>query len=92
MWGLALLVLTIVILVLLNFVGVIGSTMVEREVLKNSHQYKEARSSEVVMYEAQLTEINSQLSNTTDPATRNALKSQQAAINVRLRAAKAKQK
>ena len=90
MWGLALLVMTIVVLTTLNYVGVIGSTVVERKVFEESFQYSEARKSEIATYEAQLAEINSQLSTQIPPATRNALKAQRAAINVRLRVAKTK--
>jgi len=47
----------------LSSAGLIGEKVVEREVFENSFQYNEARKTAIATYEAQLTEINSQLRN-----------------------------
>ena len=88
MWGLSIFVLSILLLTILSYAGIFGATVVEREVFENSFQYSEARKAEIATYEAQLAEINSQLSAKADPAVRGALEAQRAAINVRLHSAK----
>ena len=57
----ALLVVTAGIFGIVNAFGMWGRTVVEREVLTHSHQYREARSSEVSTYEAQLAELRGRL-------------------------------
>lgn len=73
----------------LNYAGVIG----ERFIFENSFQYQEARDLEISNYEAQLVEIETQLRRTDLTAgTRKNLEAQAAAIRVRIKAAKARQK
>jgi hypothetical protein len=74
-----------VILTVLNYVGVIGRTVVEREVFENSYQYTSGQRARANMMNAQLTEIGIQLSNTElDQTTRKNLEAQAAAIRVQL--------
>lgn len=88
---LALVVVSMPVLAVLNYAGVIGDTVVERVVFENSFQYSEARKSEIATYSAQLAEIDAQLANPSlDDQTRNALMAQRSAINVRLSTARRK--
>ena len=90
-WGLGMLVATGIILTGLSYAGLIGRTHVERVVFKNSHQYKEARNSAIGMYEAQLSQIEIQLTNPDlDPSTRTNLMAQKSALNVQLQAERSK--
>ena len=92
LYGLALVVIAVVVLTGLNYVGVFGHTVVERKVFENSFQYSESRKAEIGTYEAQLAEIGSQLASPNlDAATKQGLMAQQAALRVRLRTAKSKQ-
>lgn len=45
----------------LRAIGLIGGTVVEREVFEQSFQFSEARKTAIANYEAQLSEINSLL-------------------------------
>jgi hypothetical protein len=76
----------------LNSLGLIGRTAVEREVFEQSYQRSAALASEIAMNEAQLVEIQAQLSKTTlDPDTRANLEAQASAIRVRISTAQRKQ-
>lgn len=76
---------------ILNAFGLIGGTILEREVYENSYQYTEARKSEIMTYEAQLAEIDARLSDSAlDPQTRAQLEGTRSAIQVRLRVAQEK--
>jgi len=86
-WVLGLLIISTIVLTILGYVGVIGRTIVERKVFENSYQYSEARKTEIMTYEAQLAEIDAQLS-TAGETERHGLLAQRAAIEVRLRVAR----
>lgn len=53
----------------------------DRQVMLESHQYKEARNTELMAYQAQLAEINSRLSREKDENVRNDLLSQKSMLN-----------
>lgn len=91
MWVLALLVVSSVVFGGLRVGGLIGGTVVEREVFKRSFQYKEARNSEIAVYEATLAEISTKLSNPElDVNTRTNLEAQASALRIQLSAARRK--
>lgn len=87
-FGLGIVLLSVLVGVLGGFGRVFG-TVVDREVLTHSHQYREARLDEITTYRAQLGEVEYQLDNDiglTDQQ-RNSLKAKAAGIRVLLRAA-----
>ena len=86
---LCLVILTVVVFTALRYSGMIVNTIVEREVFKNSFQYKEARISEISTYSAQLIEINTKLSmSDLDDNTRANMKAQAASIRILLATAR----
>ena len=88
---LGLVILSAVIFSGLRYVGIIGTTIVEREVFKNSFQYKEARKSEIATYEAQLAEINHKLNmSNLDENTKTNMEAQAASIRILLATARSK--
>lgn len=90
-WGLGLLVITVVVLSVLGYFGIVGRTIVERKVFERSFQYSEARKTEIATFEAQLTEIERKLAApSTVEATRTNLEAQAAAIRILLRVAREK--
>lgn len=60
------------------------SMRVEREVLVQSHQYKEGMSDRAMTLQAALAEIDSRLSSGVDQQTKKNLEAQRASINVQL--------
>lgn len=69
----------------LRSLGLVGGTIVEREVFENSFQYSEARKTEILTYRAQLTEIENLLSNEgIDEKTRQGLEAQAANIRIQI--------
>lgn len=91
LWTLFLICITVVVLWLLGSVGLIGHTVVERKVFENSQQYTEARKTEILTFEAQLTEINQRLMSTTlSQEQKDNLEAQAAAIRVQLNVARNK--
>lgn len=86
MWILCLLVVAIIVFGGLNFLGVFS----ERIVFKNSFQYKEARNTAIVTYQAQLAEINRLLSGTMPQQTRNDLEAQAASLRILIQAERSK--
>lgn len=87
LWCLLLIVIAFIIFGGLRITGIIG----ERVVFEQSYQYKEARKSEIVVFESQLTQIDIQLSNPDlDNTTRSDLEAQKAAITIQLNAARSK--
>lgn len=76
----------------LNSLGLLGRTVVEREVFENSYQRSEALKSQIALDEATLAEINRKLANSNlDADTRANLEAQASAARVRLATAKGKQ-
>ena len=91
-WVIILIVATSILLTGLSYLGIIGKTVVEREVFKRSFQYSEARATAIAIYKAQLAEINHKLTNTNLEAnTRNNLEAQAASIRIRLVSERSKQ-
>lgn len=88
-WLLGLIIVGSIAMWALHAAGIIGTTVVEREVFERSFQYSEARKAEIATYEAQLAEIEEKLASTTiSQETRDDLEAQRSAIRIRLRVAK----
>ena len=86
-WVLFLVILSAITFTVLNYVGIIGKTVVQRKVFENSFQYKEARKSENTIFSAQKAEIDRKLSNPElDANTRVNLEAQAAALRIRMTA------
>lgn len=87
-WVLLLVVVSSGVLGVASYAGLFGQTVAKRVIFENSFQYKEARKSEIITYNAQLEQINIQLSNPnlTEDERVN-LEAQKASINVLLRSA-----
>ena len=84
-WVVVLMIATGILFTGLNYLGIIGKTVVEREVFKRSFQYTEARATAIATYEAQLAEINRKLTGSNiDENTHNNLEAQAASIRIRL--------
>lgn len=86
----------VVILSLVGFglrsMGLLGNTIVEREVFEASYQRSESIKAQIAMEEANLAEISRQLSNPNlDDNTRYNLEAQAAAARVRIATAQGKQ-
>jgi hypothetical protein len=90
-WVLFLLALTIISFSALNYLGIIGKTVVERKVFEQSYQRSESLKSEIATYEAQLAMIEAQLSGDLEPLTRANLNAQVRSIKILLSAARRKQ-
>lgn len=90
-WVLMLIVITSVILGMTGTFGKIFGVMVEREVLVRSHQYKEARNSEMATYEAQIAELEGQLNRSDlSEGEKAKIEGQITSINILLRTARSK--
>ena len=91
-WITVLIIMAGIVFAGLSAVGIIGKTVVEREVFKRSFQYSEARATAIATYEAQLVEINRKLTNTNlETNTRSNLEAQAASIRIRLASERSKQ-
>ncbi len=78
---------------ILNSVGMIGHTIVERTVYENSYQRSEGLKARIATDDAALAEIQIQLnSDNLDANTRTNLEAQTAAIRIRIATAKEMQK
>lgn len=76
---------------LMRGAGVVGSTIIEREVFERSYQRSEALKSQIATDEAVLAEIQYQLSNPNlDVDTRHNLEAQASAARVRIATARGK--
>lgn len=76
----------------LNSAGLIGWKAVEREVFEQSFQYSEARKSAIATYQAQLAEIESQLSRgDLSESERANLRAQAARLRVLIQTERSKQ-
>jgi len=92
MWFLLLIAISGVALFMLNSMGLVGKTIIERKVFENSFQYSEARKSEIALFEAQLAEIDRKLmSRDLDENTRVNLEAQAASVRIHLSVARSKQ-
>lgn len=90
-WILVLVIITTITLSILSYVGLIGGTLVKRKVFENSFQYSEARKSEMSAFQAQLDQINIQLSNPElSPGERTNLRAAKAALTVQLQTVRSK--
>lgn len=75
-----------------RYLGMWGTTVVERKVFENSYQRSEALSSEIAKNQATIAEIESQLKNPNlDENTRYNLNAQLSAARIRLQTAENKQ-
>lgn len=82
MWLLGLVVLSSIILGVLKYVGMIGTTVVERVIFENSYQKVAADKKANNVYSAQLAEIEYKLSGNIDAQTRQDLNAQAAMLRV----------
>ena len=82
---LVLLLISTVAFTTLRYVGVLGKTVVEREVFENSYQKTAGDSARLNRYQAQLAEINSRLYSTPDDAD---LRAQKAMLEVQIKGMK----
>ena len=87
-WITFLFIFSFVALGAMNYLGIVGQTIVEREVFEQSYQYSEARRAEIATYEAQLAELEILLKAESDAQAAENTKAQMAAIRVRIAAAK----
>lgn len=84
----ALIVLALLILTGVGFCTRIVGMRVEREVMVQSHQYKEGMAERVAVLQANLAEIDARLLTVQDPNLRAGLEAQRSAINAQLIAAR----
>lgn len=83
-WGIAIMILLTVI----GWIAMPISKRVEREVLVQSHQYREGMAERVAVLQATLTEIDAKLAMGLDEEIRVGLEAQRSAINAQLIAAR----
>ena len=90
--SLGLIVVSVIVLTGLNYVGIIGSTAVERVVFEQSYQRDAAYKARIATFEAQLAESQARLDNPNTPeTTRQEIQAQMAAVRVQLSAARSQQ-
>lgn len=86
-------ILVVVVFAVLSWALGFGNVIMQRVIFENSFQYQQARDLETETYEAQLAEIDAQLSRTDlDEATRANLEAQRSSIKVLLKASRERQK
>lgn len=91
MWILLLMIVSGVVLTGLNYVGLVGRTVVERKVFENSFQSSEARKAEVATYHATLSEIERKLATSKiSEGTRANLEAHASGLRIQLNTARAK--
>lgn len=84
-WGLGLLVVTIAVLALLNYAGIIGRTVVERKVFESSYQRTESMKAREALFEAQISQLEARLNNPNlTHSERNDIESSLATLRVQL--------
>lgn len=80
---LGLLIISGLVFVSLNYLGIIGETIVERKVFENSYQKHEADKTAKTTYRAQLSSLRARLNNPNiDEKTKNEIQAQINAINI----------
>lgn len=84
----AVIVAIVLVVVVIGFALRPVSMRVEREVLVQSHQYKEGMADRVAVLQATISQIDIQLTTELDEQTRRNLINQRAVINVQLNAAR----
>lgn len=82
-WILFLLIISVIVFGILNYVGLVGKTFVERKVFEHSYQKQEADKSAITAYSAQLAMLRGKLNNPNlDVGKRAEIKAQIDAINI----------
>lgn len=85
MWILALTVVTLIAFTGLRYAGVIGQTVVEREVFEQSYQYTAAQKQRIATYKAQMAELEGKLLNPNmDEADKANINAQLSGIRIQL--------
>ena len=75
----------------LNYLGVIGRTVVERKVFEQSYQRSEGLRQQIATYQAQLAELKSQLNNQNfNDGDRANIRAQISSINIQLKSARSR--
>ena len=91
-WILVLVVIAAVVFGGLRYAGIIGTTVVEREVFKRSYQRTEGLKSQIATYEAQLAQLRIKLSDPNlEPGVKRSLQAQKAGIEIQLASARSQQ-
>lgn len=74
---------TVIVLTGLNYLGIIGKTVVERKVFENSYQKHEADKTAITTYDAQLAQLRAKLSSPNlDEGTKSEIRAQIDSINI----------
>lgn len=93
-WWFLTLILLMISIGFLTFMGYFGKWLdagIDRKVMENSHQYREARKTEIVTYEAQLAQLRGQLNRSDlSESDKAGIEGQIASIKILLKAAKDK--
>lgn len=85
-WAFFLMVVSGIVLTGLNYAGIIGRTIIEREVFEQSYQKKAADHDRMSTYQATLAEIQGRLLNPNlDTGTRANLEAQASSIRIMIR-------
>jgi hypothetical protein len=91
-WILVLVVISAIAFFGLRAAGIIGGTVLEREVFKRSYQRTEGLKSQIATYEAQLAQLRVKLGDPNlEPGVKRSLQAQKAAIEVQLASARSQQ-
>jgi len=91
-WLLVLVVITVIAAMGLRAAGIIGGTVLEREVFKRSYQRTEGLKSQIATYEAQIASINVKLADPNlEPGVKRSLQATKAGIEIQLASARSQQ-
>lgn len=92
LWVLLLVVLSALVFGGLHYAGVLGHTVVEREVFENSYQRSAGTKQQIATFEAELARLRARLNNPNlSEGTRAEIEAQIAAIEIQLDAARRRQ-